>query len=73
MSREKKWSKEDIISNLGHEFHTAFRKAIHDSEHGHKIWMLIREMPREEWGAVLEFVYRGMEDIFGVVTKEAEV
>ena len=56
MMKETEYTKDDIISFLGESFHTAFRKSI-DSDIGHEIWKLIRKMPREEWGAVLGFVY----------------
>jgi len=72
----KEYTEEDIISFLGESFHTAFRKAVPDSEHCHKIWMLIREMPNDEWGAILEWVYWSMgpeyADAFRVVTKGRE-
>lgn len=66
---EEKTRKEEIISLLGEGFHTAFRKAIPDSDIGDQIWYLIRDLHPEDWGAVLEFVYGGMEHIFTVVTK----
>jgi len=49
-------SGEEIKELLGEAFHTAFRKAT-EWKGSHEIWKLIREMPEEDWGAVIDFVY----------------
>ena len=64
--KNKEHTKEDIISLLGEGFHTAFRKAIPDSDIGGKIWQLIRDLSQEDWDAVLEFVFLCMEDAFKI-------
>lgn len=48
-------TEEELIDYLGEAIHTAFRKAT-DCEQAHPIWKLIREMPPEDWQAVLGFV-----------------
>lgn len=54
-----KKEKEDLVSNLAEGFHTAFRKA---SEHptSHQIWKLIKELPSDEWGRIIDFVADGL-------------
>ena len=42
---------------LAEAMHTAFRKACPDSKQAHNIWMLIRNMPKEDWGAIVDFVH----------------
>ena len=41
---------------LGEGFHTAFRKAVPDSDEANQIWHLIKEMKGEDWTRVLAFV-----------------
>ncbi|MFB0520029.1 MAG: hypothetical protein ACETWD_01210 [Desulfatiglandales bacterium] len=50
-----KKQKETIEDLLGEGFHTAFRKAS-ESKEGNQIWHLIKSLPDEEWGAVIDFV-----------------
>jgi len=45
----------DIRSMLSEGFHTAFRKAS-DSMEASIAWKAIRDMDREEWGSVIDFV-----------------
>jgi hypothetical protein len=40
---------------LAEGFHTAFRKAV-DHPYASVIHKLISDMPREDWGAVIDFV-----------------
>jgi hypothetical protein len=52
-------TEEMLRSVLGEGFHTAFRKAT-DCAQAHSIWTLIREMPDEDWSAVIDFVMEGV-------------
>lgn len=45
----------DIRSMLGEGFHTGFRKAV-DHPYATTIWQLIKDLPGEDWSAVLDFV-----------------
>lgn len=57
---------------LGEGIHTGFRKG---SEHpdAHKYWMLIRDMPNELWGDVLEYAVGGLASMKLIeVKKETE-
>ena len=56
---------DEIASNFAEGFHTAFRKAS-DHPNAHKIWLLIRDLPPDEWGSVVDFVMSGT---FQVVRK----
>lgn len=49
---------DDISSNLAEGFHTAFRKAS-SHPNAHQIWKLIRELPSDEWGSVIDYVMSG--------------
>ena len=49
-------SKKEVKEVLGEGFHTAFRKAI-EGYTANDIWILIKELPDEEWNAILDFVY----------------
>jgi hypothetical protein len=49
-------NKKEWKAHLGESIHCAFRKAA-DSEESHKIHGLIRELPEDEWDAILGFVY----------------
>jgi hypothetical protein len=53
-----KKQREDITSNLAEGFHTAFRKASGHPD-AHKIWALIRNLPSDEWGSIIQFVVDG--------------
>jgi hypothetical protein len=46
---------EDLREILGEAIHTAFRKGS-DHKNAGKIWSLIRDLPEEEWGNILEFI-----------------
>jgi len=57
-------SKETVLSLLGEGFHAAFRKIPVTG--GRTIYTLIRDMPKDEWKAILGFVYEGMKgEVFG--------
>lgn len=51
---------EYFTSMLSEGFHTAFRKAVPNSDTAHKIWTLINDMPDDEWNAIIDFVVSGM-------------
>lgn len=48
---------EDLRSMMSEGFHTAFRKAV-DHPYATVIHKLIRDMPGEDWTAILDFVTR---------------
>lgn len=48
----------DTKTLLAEGFHTAFRKAS-DHPNAHQIWLLIRELPSDDWGNVIDFVASG--------------
>lgn len=52
---------DDFASLLAEGIHTAFRKAS-SHPNAHAIWKLIKELPRDEWGAVIEWVVMGITD-----------
>lgn len=43
---------------LAEGMHVAFRKAS-DHPIAHKIWVLIRDLPDEEWGRIVAFIRDG--------------
>lgn len=47
--------REEIKSNMGEGFHTAFRKAI-DGHDSHIIWQKINDLPADVWGYAIDFV-----------------
>lgn len=66
MSNTAVTSREEFVSLLGEAFHTAFRKAS-DSSEGVQIYLLIEQMPEDDWTLVLEFVYDSIESaVLGV-------
>lgn len=52
--------------SLGEGIHCAFRKAV-DTKDAMKIWTLIKKMPDEDWGKILEFV---QECLGGIIEDE---
>ena len=54
---------DDLRATLGEGVHTAFRKGG-DGPTSSKIWNLIRDMPQDEWGAVLDFLTYGIDATF---------
>ena len=60
--------KDDVISLLGEGFHTAFRKI--PVKNSTQIWQLINDIPEEDWLAILDFVYDGIEHI---IKKRGEI
>lgn len=46
---------DDFTSLLAEGFHTAFRKGT-DHPSSAAIWRMIRDLPPEEWGAIIDFV-----------------
>ena len=60
-------NKKEVKSVLGEGFHTAFRKATVGYT-ANDIWRLIKELPDEEWNAILEFVYEGIKPYLKVKT-----
>lgn len=56
LSLADKLTIDDVVEFLSEGFHTAFRKAVPDSETADKIWHLISAMDDDEWNCVLNFV-----------------
>lgn len=52
-------SRNDLASLVGEGFHTAFRKST-DHPSAHAIWVLIKDMPNEEYGGIINFVMLGI-------------
>ena len=52
-------SRDELTSLLGEGFHTAFRKST-DHPSAHAIWVLIKDMPHEEYGGIIDFVMEGI-------------
>lgn len=54
------WTEEEVTAHLGESFHTAFRKAA-SSKEANEIHRLIHEMDKDDWWAILRFVYECIE------------
>ena len=63
----------DVEEYLGEGIHTAFRKALPDSKQAHQIWKLIREMPDEDWEAIVKFVAIGLKPLCDEVERLREL
>lgn len=60
----------DATELLSEIVHTAFRKGC---DNGTKVWTAMRDMPREDWGAAIEWmVYALGESGYEIVEKKPE-
>lgn len=62
MKKQSDMSRDDMISYLGEGIHTGLRKAS-GNIYAQRAWDAIREMPDEDWKAILEFAFQEIQRV----------